>query len=52
MDVEAENPEFILDHELKEYYGMADLSPASFDELSERFLNDEALALKYQKTKS
>jgi len=52
IDVEAENPEFIFDHELKSYYGMTDLSPASFDELSERFINDEALSLKYMKTKS
>jgi hypothetical protein len=31
---------------------MPDLSPASFDALSTRFLNDEALALKYLRTKS
>jgi hypothetical protein len=31
IDVEADNPEFVLDHELTDYYGIPDLSPASFD---------------------
>lgn len=52
FDVNAENPEFLLDHELTSYYGMPDLSPASFDALAARFLADEDLALKYLKTKS
>lgn len=42
----------MLDHELTSYYGMQDLSPASFDLLSDRFRTEEDLALKYQKTKS
>ena len=45
IDVEAENPEFVLDHELSQYYGMQDLSPQSFDTLSEQFKTNEALAL-------
>lgn len=52
IDILAENPEFILDHELSTYYGMSDLSPSSFDLLSTTFLNDEQEALKYLKTKS
>jgi hypothetical protein len=52
IDILAENPEFVLDHDLTSYYGMNDLSPASFDALGERFLEDEALALQYIKTKS
>jgi len=34
LDVLAEDPDFVLDHELSSYYGMTDLSPASFDVLS------------------
>ena len=52
IDVLAENPEFVLDHELSTYYGMKDLSPASFDTLSGVFANDEQMAVKYMKTKS
>jgi len=52
MDVYAESPEFVLDHELTEYYGMSDLSPSSFDSLSNRFAVDSELALKYQTTKT
>lgn len=52
FDPNAENPEFLFDHELTSYYDMPDLSPASFDALSTRFLDEEALALKYLKTKS
>ncbi len=47
FDPEAENPEFVLDHELTSYYDMQDLSPAQFDALSDRFRVDEDLALKY-----
>ena len=50
LDPEAESPEFVLDHELTEFYGMPDLSPASFDELAQRMLVDEDLALKYIRT--
>jgi hypothetical protein len=52
MDVLAENPEFVLDHELTTYYGLKDLSPASFDDLSDRMGKEEELALQYMKTKS
>jgi len=41
LNITQENPDFELDHELSQYYGMSDLSPESFDNLSERFLNDE-----------
>ena len=52
FDPNAPNPEFVLDHELTSYYGMPNLSPASFDALNSRFLAEEDLALKYLKTKS
>lgn len=52
LDVLAEDPDFVLDHEMTSYYGMPDLSPASFDALSERLLADETLAVKYINTKS
>lgn len=52
LDVLAEDPDFVMDHETTSYYGMPDLSPASFDALSERLLSDEALAVKYINTKS
>lgn len=51
MDVEASEPEFVLDHELTEYYDLPDLSPASIDALSKRFATDSELSLKYQQTK-
>ena len=47
IDVLAEEPEFVLDHSLPQYYNMVDLSPASFDQLSVQMLNDEQIALKY-----
>ena len=31
MDIEATNPEFLLDYELATYYSIKNLSPASFD---------------------
>jgi len=51
LDVLAENPDFVMDHEMTTYYGMADLSPASLDDLSDRLLEDEELALKFIHTK-
>jgi hypothetical protein len=33
---------------MTDVYGMDDLSPASFDKLSEQFMNDEVMAHKYQ----
>ena len=50
IDITQDDPVFEFHHELTEYYGMADLSPASFDLLSERFLADETLAVKYLQT--
>lgn len=52
LDVEAENPDFVLDHELKEFYGMPNLAPSSFGNLSDQFKDDETQALKYINTKS
>ena len=50
IDITQDNPDFELHHELTEYYEMDDLSPASFDLLSSRFKDDEALAVKYRQT--
>lgn len=36
LDINAEDPEFVLDHEMTELYDLPDLSPNSFDELSVR----------------
>ncbi len=47
FNISDENPQWQWDHELTELYGMADLSPASFDELSTSFLDNEALAIQY-----
>jgi len=52
IDVYAEEPEFVMDHELSQDYGMKDLSPASFDELAERMQESESLSLKYIHTQS
>jgi len=35
------------DHEMTELYGMKDLSPRSFSDLSDRMLVDEQLAVTY-----
>jgi len=47
-----EVPSFVLDHELSEFFGMPDLSPSSFDDLSNRLLTTEDIAHEYQLTKS
>jgi len=52
LDIYAEEPEFVLDHELTTHYEMEDLSPQSFDKLSNQMLEDPALAFKYQVTKT
>jgi len=44
FDISEANPAWKHDHEMTELYGMKDLSPSSFDELSNRFKNDEALS--------
>lgn len=41
MNIRDANPEWKYDHELTEFYNMTDLSPASYDLLSTRFLTDE-----------
>jgi len=35
LDVNAENPDFELDHELTEWYNVTDLSPSSMSALSD-----------------
>ena len=50
LNIQDANPEWKWDHELSDYFNMTDLSPASYDMLSTRFLTDEQLALRYLKT--
>ena len=50
LDLTAAEPKWEWHHELTEYYGMEDLSPSSFDKLSDTFLTDAELALKYHNT--
>lgn len=49
-NVSEEVPQWKWDHEYTEYYNMKDLSPASFDELNNRILHDEDLAIKFTNT--
>lgn len=49
-NISEEVPTWKWDHELTEYYNMKDLSPASFDDLSDRILADEQLAIKFHNT--
>lgn len=49
-NLQDEVPAWKWDHELTEYYNMKDLSPSSFDDLSNRILVDEELAIKYMIT--
>ena len=39
---------FVFDHELTQEYGLADLSPSSIFNLTQRFKDDEKLAIKYK----
>ena len=48
MDISATNPAWGLSHELKNLYGLTDLSPSSFDSLGDRLKTDSALAIKYE----
>ena len=52
LDPNTEEPSFEFNHELTEYYGMKNLSPAEFDSLAERTRNEEDLAVKYIQTQS
>jgi len=45
-------PQWKLSHELTDHYHMHDLSPASFESLSNKMLYDEETAYRYQVTKS
>lgn len=50
FNVSDPNPKWQWHHELTEYYNMPDLSPQSFDDLSTRFIDDEALAMQFLNT--
>jgi hypothetical protein len=50
FDLGKAEPKWEFHHELTEYYGMEDLSPSSFDKLSESFLTNDELALKFHNT--
>ena len=52
MDVREKNPEWRLGHELTDHYEMKDLSPNSFDKLSDRILEDEQMAIRYSRTQT
>ncbi|CDW73013.1 ser thr protein phosphatase family protein [Stylonychia lemnae] len=52
FDIKGTNPVWKLDHELKQYFQMNDLSPSSFENLAQRISTDETLAKKYQWNKS
>lgn len=52
FNVTDPNPKWKWDHEYTEYYNMADLSPSSFDKLSDSFLSDAEVALKFHNTQS
>jgi len=52
LDPEAENPEFVFNHELTEWYGIADLSPSSMAGLSNKFITNSELSMKYLNTKT
>lgn len=40
-------PQWQHSHEISQIYGMKDLSPKSYEELSDRILEDKELAMKY-----
>mmetsp|Transcript_20969 Transcript_20969/g.20067 ORF Transcript_20969/g.20067 Transcript_20969/m.20067 type:complete len:113 (+) Transcript_20969:1382-1720(+) len=52
LNITEENPVWHHDHEFTELYDIKDLSPSSMDELSERFLNDEALSITLHNTRT
>jgi len=49
LNLRDPNPEWKWDHEYTQLYGMKDMSPASFDDLSNRMLKDEKLAMSFEK---
>lgn len=51
LDPEAENPQFVLDHELTELYSLPDLRPSNIAKLSYSFLHDSDLSMTYFNTK-
>eukprot|EP00347_Sterkiella_histriomuscorum_P016216 403354044 len=52
MDISKDEPKWELRHQLPEFYQMEDLSPNSFEKLSNRMQNEEELAVKYSQTMS
>ena len=52
LDIEDESPEFVLDHEFGDLYDMPDLSPKSFDDLTERLCEDQRLAYVFERAKN
>ena len=50
FNVTETNPSWKWHHEYTDYYQMEDLSPSSFDKLSDSFLADAELALKFHNT--
>jgi len=52
LNVNDVEPAWKYDHELTELYQLKDLSPRSFEDLSNRFLESEDLSMLYHNTKS
>mmetsp|Transcript_20972 Transcript_20972/g.20078 ORF Transcript_20972/g.20078 Transcript_20972/m.20078 type:complete len:176 (+) Transcript_20972:664-1191(+) len=52
FNITEENPVWHHDHEFTDYYDLKDLSPSTMDDLSDRFLNDEALSMKLYNTRT
>lgn len=52
MNITREVPEFELDHELTELYHLPDLSPSSFEHLSQQLRKDADLALVFERAKN
>jgi hypothetical protein len=50
MDISDDAPEWKYHHELTELFEMKDLSPSSFDALSDQMLVDEEMATRFLNT--
>lgn len=50
LDISADAPEWKYHHELTDLYEMKDLSPSSFDTLSDQMLADEDMASRFLNT--
>ncbi|CDW86227.1 ser thr protein phosphatase family protein [Stylonychia lemnae] len=51
LNINEDQPQWLKHHEMTQLYEMDDLSPKSFDILSEKIKEEEYMALKYQSTK-